>query len=193
MAVQAGVAVWRRLYSQLTAGLPASYKAYHPGTDAVRAAAKQFESDAGHKLPNTFKAFAQVFGPGELGGYYRIWVPGDKKCGYDLGTEHGLARELYCAADDYEQGKLLARLLFFASTIGGEFVGWDPLEETEATGPEYRVYYVTDQGTARAVAVSFPEFVADICLKNRLHEFFGWENQNPDDWPPQTFLPYRRS
>ena len=88
-----------------------------------------------------------MFGPGELGGYFRVWVPGDKKCGCDL--------------------------------------------KTGTTGPEYRVYYVTRRGTARAIAESFPEFVTDISLKNRLHEFFGWQNENPEDWPPQTFLPYR--
>ena len=190
MAERAGISEWRRLYQKLTAERSVEYEPYHPGADAVKAAAKRFESDAGCRLPRSYTTFSQVFGPGELGGYYRICIPGDEKCGYDLATEHALARETHSPSDSYEQGELLGRLLYFATTIGGEFVGWDPLDVTDSTGPEYRVYYVTRRPTAKAVAGSFPEFVSEICLKYRLHEFFGWQNNNPPDWPPQEFLPY---
>jgi hypothetical protein len=190
MADRAGISEWRRLYRKLTAKRPVEYEPYHPGSDAVKAAAKRFESATGYKLPRSYKAFAQVFGPGELGGYYRICIPGDEKCGYDLATEHALASETHSPPDSYEQGELLGRLLYFASTIGGEFVGWDPLDVTDSTGAEYRVYYITRRATAKAVAGSFSEFVSEICLKYRLHEFFGWQNNNPPDWPPQEFLPY---
>jgi hypothetical protein len=186
-----GVQEWRRLYERLTADLPADDEPAHPGVDVVDRATKQFESATGHKLPRSYKTFAKVFGPGELGGSFRIWIPGDKECGYDLATEHRLAAETHSSADDDEQGALLTRLLFFASTIGGEFVGWNPLDITDPITAEYRVYYVTRNAKAMGVAASFPEFVAEICLKNRLHEFFGWQNQEPPDWPPQTFLPYR--
>ena len=81
-------------------------------------------------------------------------------------------------------------IYLFAATIGGEFVGWDPLDVTDSAGPEYRVYYVTRSGMARAIAGSFPEFISEACLKDRLHEVFGWENQDPEEWPPQEFLPY---
>lgn len=109
----------------------------------------------------------------------------------DLDTVHDLARETLSLTKDYQQGDLLSRMLFFASTIGGEFVGWDPRDLTDAGGPEYGVYYVTRSGTARKVAASFPEFVTNIALQDRLDKFFGWKNQNPADWPPQTFLPYQ--
>lgn len=188
-----GIREWQHLRCQLTLELPVEYEAYHPGVDAVEAAAEQFEVTTGYKLPPSYKAFAQVFGPGEMGDYYRICIPGDEKCGYDLTTGHNLAREAYSPAEPCEQGKILDRLLYFASTIGGEFVGWDPLDMTDPINPEYRVYYVTRLGTARAVASSFPEFVTEICLKDRLHEFFGWQNKNPLDWrPAQTFFPYSR-
>jgi len=193
MAERVGISEWRRLYRTLTAERPVAYDPYHPGADAVKAAAKRFESESGYTLPRSYKAFAQVFGPGELGGYYRICIPGDEKCGCDLATEHAMVRETRGPPDSYEQGELLSRLLYFATTIGGEFVGWDPHDVTDSTGPEYRVYYITRTPNAKAVAGSFSEFVSEICLKNRLHEIFGWQNNNEPDWPPQEFLPYAAS
>src|SRR5262249_33287863 len=108
MVERTGVPEWRRLYSRLTADLPSGFNAYHPGADAVRAAVKRFESATGHALPRSYKAFATVFGPGELGGYYRVWIPGDEECGCDLGTERDLTGETHNPAEDYEQGELLS-------------------------------------------------------------------------------------
>jgi hypothetical protein len=184
---------WQRLYRRLTANIPTAWKnrpRSYPGAEPLKAALTEFEKAAGFKLPRSYKTFVKVFGPGELGGYFRICIPGDQECGDDLATQHELVSATFRTADDLEHGDLLNRLLFFASTIGGETVGWDPLDVTDPRGCEYRVYYVTRSNTCKAIAPSFPEFVSEICLKNNLYKYFGWKNQEPEDWPPQTFLPY---
>src|SRR4051794_36225941 len=108
MAGRTGIAEWRHLYHRLTAGSPVGYEPYHPGAEAVEAAAKQFEHDIGYKLPRSYMAYAQVFGPGELGGYYRVAIPGDAKCGCDLASEHQAMLDLFAEDVADEQGRLRA-------------------------------------------------------------------------------------
>jgi hypothetical protein len=191
MPRKAGVPEWRRLYKQLTQDASGEYVVSHPGVESVKAAAAKFEVATERKLPHSYKAFAKVFGPGEFGGYYWIYIPGDVEYRFDLERCHKRMHDFFAkppAVD--EQYELRKRLLFFAETIGGENIGWDPVDVTDSRTAEYRIYYVTRLGKAKAVADSFSEFITDICLKNRLHLLFGWKNQEPPDWPPQTFEPY---
>lgn len=185
-----GVREWRRLYRELTAAVPTGFEPSHPGEEAVTVASRQFEREIGLKLPPTYKSFVKVFGPGEIGGFFRIWIPGDKELNYDLAHEYeethlGCTQEAASEADKFN-----ARFVFFGSTIGGDLVGWDPKDVTDPKGPEYRVHFIARHHRGIPVASSFVEFVSEVCLGKNLDKLCGW--QTPPDYPPREFLPYAK-
>jgi len=186
---------WQKRYRELTEEDHGVLPDYDRDGETVIPAANEFEKSLGVKLPGAYLAFAQVFGPGEVGGYYRINVPGVTGENYDLLREHQEWKESREPFQDNEKGKRLSRLIHFASTIGGETLCWDPTDVTDERGPEYRIYYVTRRDDATAIAASFEELIEEIALKDTLHERMGWKprprDDDEDEWPPQTFLPYR--
>lgn len=184
-----GVREWRLLYRKLTKDSPADYQPLHPGAAKFKAAVSDFEREIGYKLPRSYKTFAEVFGPGEIGGFFRIWIPGGEY--NDLATEYRDVHGAFQQESASEHDKRNARFLLFGSTIGGDIVGWDPKDLTDAKEPEYRVYFIERHKEGVPVAASFPEFVQNICLANNLYKFCGWKKPSDEKhWPPYEFLPY---
>jgi len=100
--------------------------------------------------------------------------------------------DLFAGYRPDEKENAYGRFIFFSGTIGGDVVGWDPLDLTNKEGPEYRVYFIARLGIARPVSASFREFISQICLANNLNKICGWkEPPDAENWPPQEFLPYR--
>ncbi len=65
--------MWQQLYNSLKIVLRRGYERLPP-PDA--AALDRFEREHGHPLPASYREFIQVFGAGELGGFFRIKAPG---------------------------------------------------------------------------------------------------------------------
>src|SRR5262249_52757053 len=102
---------------------------------------RAFEAKFGCKLPPSYQAFAHVFGTGEMGGYFRIKVPYAGAKRYELAYEHETMHE-FCTEHQTLLDELQQRALFFASTIGGESVAWDPTVVSDDGLNEYRVCWL---------------------------------------------------
>jgi hypothetical protein len=144
---------------------------------------EKFESDTGITLPKSYKEFAELFGAGELAGYYRFTVPLGRSDQYDLATfnetSHGSSDD--DTWGEYASPQVLEKVLFFASTIGGELFAWRTDEVTNSKNSEYAVYRFLRRPKLREVAKSFEEFF-DKCLKGKLDSF--------DEPPPKSYLKY---
>jgi uncharacterized protein (TIGR02996 family) len=147
---------------------------------AIGAALRGFEAEREMRLPRSYKAFAHVFGPGEIAQYFRICVPCVADDYQDLVTFNRNAQsgEGYYWAGEAER---LRRTVFLALTIGGEAVVWDTAAVTEPVGHEYRVCWLDRADDVYRTADSFRQFIDEICLK-----VFDEEGEKT----PQEFLPY---
>ncbi len=145
---------------------------------AIGTALRAFEADRGVRLPRSYKAFAHVFGPGEMGHYFRILVPGARDAYHDLVRFNHMAQtgEGFFWAGDADR---LRRTVFLALTIGGESVAWDTAAVTDPAAHEYRVCWLNRSEAVHRTAETFPEFIDEICLKVL----------EPEE-TPQAFLPY---
>ena len=144
-------------------------------------ALRAFEAEFGHPLPRSYKAYAHVFGYGEMAGFFRITDP----CARDsYDTPAGFNREIQESHGETFTGQRewLKKAIFFAATIGGEFVAWDTAVVNDPVGHEYRVCCLTRSGMIHRTADSFPQFIDEICLT-----VFDEEGEQT----PQTFHPYR--
>lgn len=144
---------------------------------------EKFESDTRITLPTSYKEFAEVFGTDELAGYYRFTVPLGHSDQYDLATfnetSHGSPGD--ATWGEYAAPEILEKVLFFASTIGGELFAWRTDEVTDSKNSDYAVYRFLRRPKLREVAKSFEEFF-DKCLKGKLDTF--------DEPPPKSYLKY---
>jgi hypothetical protein len=111
-------------------------------------------------LPKSYREFSVLFGAGELCGFYRFHVPLDRKDEYDLSTYNvglqGEQRKDHWA--EYGQSEIVGHLLFFCSTIGGEFYAWRTNEITNQHDHEYAVYHFLRSPSLEKVAQTFQEF-----------------------------------
>lgn len=178
---------WQRLYDSLDVSVPDwSPAAEKPTPQAL----DEYENSSGFKLPLSYRCFVQVFGPGELGQEFRIFAPGYESLG-----EHAAATDLgrFNASKEplradpqvlqyYEDQERISRLVFFASTDGGEIIGWDPLDVRDRGNCEYGIYIIlNDRKAPELLAKSFTEFVHDVCLGNGYFRFFSDETEWNED------------
>src|ERR1041385_7887862 len=121
-----GVSMWKRLYQRLMTG--EGREIIRPPALKIDAGLKRVEAELGVRLPAQYKAFIHQFGPGEVGGYFRIFgpkVPGFADWGNDILAEVKSWREPDMAWTDAAPPALVARLLCFSTTIGGDACFWD--------------------------------------------------------------------
>ena len=144
---------------------------------------KAFEDEAGLTLPTSFRAFALLFGAGELCGYYRFHVPLGRKDAYDLATFNGATHgppdnDTWTA---YASADVLSHMLFFASTVGGELFAWRTDQISNRQHSEYAIYRFPETPPLRKVSKSFGDFF-EQCRKGELDAF--------DEPPKQSYLKY---
>jgi hypothetical protein len=144
----------------------------------------RFEETSGVKLPRSYRDFAQRFGAGELAGYYRIAVPLNVSSRYDLARFNQAAHGDKAAQPWEGQGPphVIDRVVFFASTIGGEMYAWDPADSRNARAREYSIYLFPRISEIEQVAGSFRGFIQDVCLKQ--------EPREDGSIPPLEFSPF---
>lgn len=172
------MASWRELYDELEILGQRRRKRI-----ATERTIKRFEKEAGISLPAGFREFAQVFGAGELCGYYRFCVPLGRKDYCDLATFNAVQQVSVEDGvwEEYASLDVLRLLLFFGSTIGGELFAWSTDEVTDADANDYAIYRFSDRPPRRRVAKLFAEFF-ERCRRSKLDKF--------DEPPEQTYLKY---
>jgi len=135
-----------------------------------------FEAEAGVKLSAGYRAFAQVFGPGSLVLGRRevfIKVPGCADPAWDLRGAIERNRRL---KNDWMLSERARRMIIFGDDGMGNEFGWDPLETTDPSAPEFAIFALyrrAEEGTK--LANTFRGFI-DLCLASghyRSEEFEG--------------------
>jgi hypothetical protein len=154
-----------------------------------------FEKSAKFSLPESYKSFVATLGPGEIGGYMRIHAPAPvvplpenkgppaSQSLQDL-TE-GLGK-LAAMERDTARKTILASLVGFASSLGGDTFGWKR-DETGPRGEPVIMLVYDDRDAIRVVAESFAEFVEQGCLGTGSSAWFN----DPDYKPTNNFFPMR--
>ena len=150
-------------WSELLGSLQVISKLHPCSVDVLDA----YESETGFKLPASYRAFCQVFGPGDIGDWFNIAVPGftgkpKSKNQYDLAAKtafyhEGLGQESF---SDPEQFK---RAVIFGDDCTGAIFFWDPAERTVKTKHEYAISVLWRDLSLERVCDTFAEFV-NICL-----------------------------
>lgn len=127
--------------------------------NAMSRALVAFEAELGKPLPRSYKSFAHGCGPGELGGYFRVYVPSKGKD--SVVTEH---REWFRSRVEEGAGSdedlWLRDCVCFGWTIGGEALVWDTSKVTDSIGPEYEVAWLSRSDRKYRTFESFEAFWA---------------------------------
>jgi len=149
----------------------------------------RYESEEGIRLPSSYRAFALVFGPGELAGIFRIAVPYCKVAAFNLGREIKAHKRQFVGKmgwlrkEKYGDPDRVQRMLVFSTTYRGEKYAWDPVEVTDGRAHEYQVYLLSRSGSVETIAQTFGDFVTEYCLGQIFPRFYS------DDVRTKTFAP----
>jgi hypothetical protein len=130
------------------------------------AALDAYESETGFRLPASYRSFCQVVGPGDVGDWFNIAVPGfagKYKDQYDLSAKTALYHERRDWEEYSSEPKQFARAIIFGDDCTGALFFWDPAEVTMRGKREYAIYVVWRGWSLERVCDSFWEFV-NICL-----------------------------
>jgi hypothetical protein len=150
--------MWKALYKSLKLVPPPKGKPF----PLPRAAdLDKVEKKLKLPLPASYRAFAQVFGVGQIGGYFRVGVPAK---GAKLSDLLGLVEfvrgneELY--VDTYGDKAFVRRMLPFGTTLGGDILVWDPHAVSDTRANEYRIFVLPDdQVKIVPLADDFSQFI----------------------------------
>src|SRR5262245_54120923 len=113
--------MWKSLYQRFFTD--EGLEIVRPSEEKIDAALKRVEDGLGIRLPAGYAAFIHQFGPGEIGGYFRIFgppIPGFPDWGNDILEENRSWRSPDGAWASSGDPKLVARLVCFSTTIGGD-------------------------------------------------------------------------
>jgi hypothetical protein len=188
--------MWERLYQRLVADQ--GREVVLPPETTIAAALKQAEAELGVRFPASYKAFIHQFGPGELAGFFRIYapaVPGCRDYGNHIVKDNREWRHPRSAWATSGRPELVARLVVFSTTIGGDAFFWDPENVREVRKHEYGIYLLDHGSTDMKVqeaASSFREFVEEVCLDDRFPALVGAEGCG-EDRPEALFAPVWRT
>lgn len=149
--------------------------------------------EASIPIPEGYRRFIQVFGPGELGGAFFIRAAGygaslapdvaavDIKP-FNEEIQWGTGEDGWSGYTDAERAR---RLVFFASSGGGDLIGWDPKDirdqETQECGIHV-IFHGDDHTTP--LSNSYDDFVDQVWLGERWFQLTRLQ-------PSRVFRPLR--
>jgi hypothetical protein len=142
------------------------------GWTADRENLDAFEKRSGFKLPDSYRSFCTVCGPGELCGHFWIASPGypgsspDLRVHFDLSSVHDDLRKT-CEAFSPEPGQW-QHASFFARTPTTDYCFWDLKEVTNPDKNEYAIFIVDRSFQIRRAADNFWDFVVQVCMADSL-------------------------
>lgn len=161
--------MWAELYETLTGRV--DHPRNWPTVEAIDASLDGFESRYEFRLPDSYRSFVHQFGPGNLFGWFRLFVPfvddDAKSRSLNIDEENEDWRGKKSFWPDAVDAETLRSVIFFADTGGGDTYVWDTRDVSDAPGFEYRVYEHDHDSydELEVVADSFEEFIHDFCLK----------------------------
>jgi hypothetical protein len=130
----------------------------------------QFEAETGLPLPQSYRNFIKVFGPGEFPCVLLVAAPGyaQLNCRADLlsaNRSYGYTPEQIADSGlPTDQRDRLLRPFYFGLERGREWLAWDPQDVRDPSAHEYGIYRVDfRQDVVELVATSFRQLVEDIC------------------------------
>lgn len=152
---------WRQLLKSLEA-LGESHPVETSALDA-------YEKRSGFRLPVSYRHYCRVFGPGNIGDWFEIAVPGftgkaPKR--YDLETLGRLYHDHLEWEEYSDDPQQYERAVIFGSDCTGARFLWDPAEQTDKRRRECAVYVVWRDWSRERLCDTFWEF-ANICLHRR--------------------------
>ncbi len=135
------------------------------------------------KLPQSYRNFILVWGPGEFGTCVRITAPGYSDCGdtIDLKLMHSdfeeIRRDETLWLDGCDDPELFRRLVVFGNNAAtGDKYCWDPADVREPEENEYAIYELIHGylRTPMFVAGSFREFIMQRAIDppNPIDEYY---------------------
>lgn len=158
--------MWEALYRNCEI-ITASYPGYQIVPVPTELTIAQFEKTYGIPLPASYRAFILTFGPGELGGFFRIATPLDIENDYELNqfnkNLHGLPDERLL--EGFEKMGVIEKFLFFCASGGGEFYGWKTDEVVDSANNEYAIYEFPDFPPIKKIALTFREFILNYVMR----------------------------
>lgn len=175
---------WKQLYQQLDVQGPPGKALKKPGDKDLNA----FEARHDFALPSSYREYIKVFGPGELGGYFRIYAPGYPDSGADLDRFVQMIQEIEDVfVETYGEEERVQRMMPFADTLGGDVIAWDPAVVTDPSKKEYTILILRDDSDKiLKLAATFPDFIKDICLGSDFAKIID----DPTYEALQTFIPF---
>lgn len=134
-----------------------------------------FENESGIVLPQSYRAYASVFGAGEISECYRVAVPGYAGEGLffnlrELNSEMhtGLDWEEYSPDPDQ-----FSRAVVFANDVARNIYFWDTKLITDDSTSEYGVFVKHEDWETKKLSDTFWELVTQVWLGERHNELFG--------------------
>jgi hypothetical protein len=155
-----------------------------------------YERKAGFKLPQGYREFLRVFGPGEFGCGHSIGSPGYPGHSgesldltrLNLGFWANHSEEDWAVAKFWDDMDRVRRMVLFGTTEWADYLGWDPQDVTDPARHEYGIYRLPhSRHEVERLAGSFWEFVGDYCLgEGFLRDAIDWD---AEEYPIRVFRP----
>jgi hypothetical protein len=141
----------------------------------------RFEAEVGFRLPQSYRDYMLVFGPGRLLADWDIAGPGNGTWLWDLHRLDDLVRPREDDLDLYPGGEhdRIRRLRYFARMYKDAF-GWDHAEVCDPDSSEYAVYRLTEDNRVVRVGGTFRAFVEDAVLD--MLTLPGWDEARLGPW-----------
>lgn len=144
----------------------------------------QFEKSLSFKLPLSYRSFIQMFGPGRMTRAYDIASPGFPESGdsVDLLLLNQTTQEVFTREENrklYSADQLawIQRLVYFCAQRNGDLIGWDPHDIQDPTCNEYGVYLFGRSDWMKRIALSFEQFIAEVCLSKEHLNNPHWDEE----------------
>jgi hypothetical protein len=177
---------WQKLLDRLEVLSPSGRRSRSGQLSPVASAdLDHFELSRGLKLPQSYRMYCELFGPGEFAEEVRIAVPAYRGRAMAFSLEHidkaaheGMDFEEYSRNPDQHK-----RALFFATGIARSYHFFDPEDVTHGKSNEYAVYTLFKNFKLQRTADDFWLFVAQCCLGERHNQILD------DEAPRQAFMP----
>ena len=126
--------MWQELFDSLEIVVPPGYEPLpKPRIEDLDA----YEARTGFRLPDSYRQFCLVFGPGALDGALDIRTPGFPDDDLSTLNDRRISAE---RSRRYDNPQRAARMILFGSAVTADVFGWDPGEVTDAGRNEYAIY-----------------------------------------------------
>ncbi len=160
---------WQEVFDRLKTHINSGQEIASPSVEEMDA----FEARFDFRLPASYRAFVQVFGPGHFTGGFEVYSPDGPKY-HELGSLQSTVAEIVDGQNydfvsaDHKNAEPVTRMIFFAEDVCPLYYGWDFSDVRDPATHEYAIrQYDFEYDICPIVATSFPEFINDCILQDK--------------------------